>query len=107
MFNAKHCSLDVDVRNNLPAMLQPPVGLIWLDEFPNHGLDPIVQQNKVLGHGEPLLILEELNILKVKPGVSKNARHLAAQQGIANPAHVDCHSGVHNLERELPPQDCD
>ena len=47
-FDVEYCSLELDIRNTLPAMLQlagpgdtAPVGLIWLDKFPNHGRDMI------------------------------------------------------------------
>jgi len=41
-FDVEYCSLEMDIRNDLPAMLQlaapgGPVGLIWLDKLPDRG----------------------------------------------------------------------
>ena len=103
-FDVEYCSLEMDIRTTLPAMLQlaspdpkGPVGLIWLDKFPNHGKYMI---------GDPkyealLSILSSPDIFKVGAGVTRDAQHLAAWWGISDKDHVEYYlSGMLDLESE-------
>lgn len=103
-FDVEYCSLDLDIRGTLPAMLQlagpgeaSPIGLVWLDRFPDHG-------RKMLGNSkyESLLsILADPNILKVGVGASKDAYHLAAWWGVDDREHTGhFFSGITDLEGE-------
>lgn len=80
-FDVEYCSLELDIRNTLPAMLQlasphesGPVGLVWLDKFPDHGRDMLND-----GACAPLTsLLADPAVLKVGVGASRDANHLAA-----------------------------
>jgi ribonuclease D len=74
-----------------------PVGLIWLDKFPNHGRD-VIGMDKC----KPLLdILADYEILKVGVGASKDVRHLAEWWGINDGKFIDYYfAGFIDLEYE-------
>lgn len=86
-FDVEYCTLDLDIRDTLPAMLQlsspaetGPLGLIWLDKFPNHGRDML--SNDAC---KPLVsLLADPSILKVGVGVHGDAAHLASWWGITD-----------------------
>jgi hypothetical protein len=103
-FDVEYCSLELDIRNTLPAMIQlagpgdkAPVGLIWLDKFPNHGRDVIGMEKC-----KPLLdILANYEILKVGVGASKDVKHLAEWWGINDGKFIDYYfAGIIDLEYE-------
>ena len=104
-FDVEYCSLEMDIRGTLPAMLQlaspnpkGPVGLIWLDKFPNHGKDMIGDPK----YEDLLSILSSPDISKVGVGVTKDAKHLAAWWGISDNDHIDYYfSGMTDLESEF------
>lgn len=91
-FDVEYCSLELDIRGTLPAMLQlagpgedSPIGLVWLDKFPDHG-------RKMLGKNEyePLLrILADPSVLKVGVGASKDVNHLAEWWGVNDRKYND------------------
>jgi len=89
-FDVEYCSLELDIRGTLPAMLQlagptkeSPIGLIWLDKFPDHGRNMIGKSEY-----EPLLrILADPKILKVGVGASKDAKHLLSWWGVNDRKH--------------------
>ena len=90
-FDVEYCSLEMDIRMTLPAMLQlaspapqGPVGLIWLDKFPNHGKDMIGNDE----YADLLSLLSDPNISKVGVGASSDAKHLAAWWGITDKEYV-------------------
>jgi hypothetical protein len=100
--DVEYCSLELDIRRTLPAMLQlagpgpeAPVGLIWLDRFPDHG-------RKLLHDPEykPLMqLLADSSILKVGVGVSSDVGHLAKWWGVDDGDHVPYFfGGVTDLE---------
>jgi len=94
----------MDIQNTLPAMLQlaspqpnGPVGLIWLDKFPNHGKDMIGRDECK----DLFAILDNTNILKIGPSVSADAKHLANWWGIMGGEFVSYYfSGMVDLETE-------
>ncbi len=103
-FDVEYCSLELDIRNTLPAMIQlagpgntAPVGLIWLDKFPNHGQNVIGMDNC-----QPLLdILADHKILKIGVGASKDVNHLAKWWGINDRKFIDYYfAGIIDLEYE-------
>uniref|UniRef100_A0A7S4J1M4 HTH La-type RNA-binding domain-containing protein n=1 Tax=Odontella aurita TaxID=265563 RepID=A0A7S4J1M4_9STRA len=104
-FDVEYCTLEMDIRNTLPAMLQiaspepnGPVGLIWLDKFPNHGRDLISDD----GCKDLISILSDHQILKVGPAVSKDAKNLANWWGITESNYVGYYfSGLADLDNEL------
>ena len=104
-FDVEYCTLEMNIRNTLPAILQlaspesnGPVGLIWLDKFPNHGKDMIGDDDCK----DLLSILSDYQILKVGPSVSKDAKHLANWWGITDKKFVSFYcSGATDLEEEL------
>ena len=87
--DVEYCTLEEDIRDNLPAMLQiaapgGPSGLIWLDKLNEHGrllfTDPQL---------EPLFsLLSDASVLKVGVGVLADAKNLAAWCGETNPQLV-------------------
>jgi hypothetical protein len=102
--DVEYCSLELDIRNTLPAMLQlaapnedGPVGLIWLDKFPNHGRDVLTNDDYA-----PLVrLLADPSIRKVGVRVTMDAQHLAAWWGISDRAFTDhFFSGLVNLDEE-------
>ena len=103
-FDVEYCSLEMDIRSTLPAMLQlaspdpkGPVGLIWLDKFPNHGKD-MIGDSKC----EALIsILSSTDISKVGVGITKDAKHLAAWWGITDKDYIKYYvSGMIDIEGE-------
>lgn len=103
-FDVEYCSLELDIRGTLPAMLQlagpgekAPIGLIWLDKFPNHGRDMLGMETY-----KPLFdILGNYEILKVGVGASKDVRHLASWWGINDREYTDYYfAGIFDLEDE-------
>lgn len=108
-FDVEYCTLEMDIRGTLPAMLQlasaeddGPCGLIWLDKFPNHGKDVIRARHEEKAYAELLSILEDSTISKVGSGISKDARHLADWWGINDPDFVHYYfTGMFDLEDEL------
>ena len=103
-FDVEYCSLGIDIRGNLPAMLRlaspghnGPVGLIWLDKFPNHGKDMIGRQHETPGHKELFSILRDSSNPKVGVGSSLDARNLVAWWGMTIPGY----GGLVDLEDEV------
>ena len=104
-FDVEFCTLELDIRGNLPAMVQLAgptsksiVGLIWLDKFPNHGRDMLADKMS-----EPLLkILSNPSILKVGVNSQNDAKHLAAWWGITDSDYVvDYITGVIDMNEEV------
>jgi len=87
--DAEYATLDTDIRPGLPAMLQisaleGPVGLIWLDKFPDHGRN-VLNDN----HYAPLAtLLADPNIIKVGCSIEMDAKNLAAWWGINDREYV-------------------
>lgn len=84
-FDVEYCTLDLDIRGNLPAMIQLScpnpdgiVGLIWLDKFPYHGQGVAMDQKcKSL-----MDLLANPLLLKVGVGTTADVMNLAAWWGI-------------------------
>lgn len=103
--DVEYCSLEMDIRTTLPAMLQlaspepnGPVGLIWLDKFPNHGKNMIFDDSCK----DLLSILNNHEISKVGVRVSEDAKHLAEWWGITDPKYASFYfSGMVDMEKEL------
>ena len=87
--DAEYATLEHDIRPGLPAMLQiaapeGPVGLIWLDKFPNHGRDILNDSTYA-----PLAsLLADSSISKVGVGIDKDAKNLASWWGINDREYV-------------------
>jgi hypothetical protein len=103
--DVEYGSLELDIRNTLPAMLQlsapnsnGPVGLLWLDKFPNVGRDILTDD----AYAPLQSLLADPAILKVGVGASKDAQHFAAWCGIED---RDCigyfFSGIVDIEEEV------
>lgn len=108
-FDVEYCSLELDIRNTLPAMIQiaspsptGEVGLIWLDKFPGHGRDALV--NPLY---EPLLdIMSDSTILKVGVGVAGDIKNLAEWWNIKDSEHMSYFfSGFFDIEDEVTDSD--
>lgn len=87
--DAEYATLDHDIRPGLPAMLQiaapdGPVGLIWLDKFPNHGRDFLNDGT----HAPLASLLADSSILKVGKGVDMDAKNLCAWWGVNDKEYV-------------------
>ena len=79
-FDVEYCTLEMDIRNTLPAMLQLAspqgdqagiVGLIWLDKFPDFGrqvMNNSGDSNSDDSYADLLSILSDPHILKVGVG---------------------------------------
>lgn len=104
-FDVEYCTLDHDIRNYLPAMIQlsspavdGPIGLIWLDKFKNKGRD--VLSNKVFR--SLASILSNPSILKVGVSATTDAINLARWWNIEDTKDVrHFFAGVMDLEAEL------
>jgi hypothetical protein len=89
----------MDIRGNLPAMIQMaspdpqgPVGLIWIDKFPNHGRDIMKDPSC-----KPLQdIFGDPTLRKVGVRVTGDAQNLARWFGAKNAIHI--FSGLSDLE---------
>jgi hypothetical protein len=88
----EYCSLELDIRGNLPALIQlagpsptGPVGLIWLDKFPNHGRDLLANPDYA-----PLTALfADPKLLKVGVSLSYDVVNLASWCGVTEKDHRD------------------
>jgi len=104
-FDLEYCSLELDIRQTLPAMIQlsspdpkGEVGLIWLDKFPNHGRNALRDSN----YGPLLSILSDSSILKVGAGVSTDIKHLAEWWNVDEKDYdTFFFAGVTNIDDEL------
>lgn len=103
-FDVEYCTLELDIRNNLPAMLQlaspnkkGPVGLVWLDKFPDHGRNMLHEQDCA-----PLTsLLADPAILKVGVGASKDAANLTRWWGVNDNEYASHFvTGVVDLEED-------
>eukprot|EP00977_Amphora_coffeiformis_P005498 scaffold1168_cov167-Amphora_coffeaeformis.AAC.31 len=108
-FDVEYCTLELDIRSTLPAMLQlagptadSQVGLIWLDKFPDHGRGMLADES-----ARPLVnLLSDASILKVGVGAPKDAIHLAAWWGITDRDYVgDFIAGAIDLADEVDDDD--
>jgi 3'-5' exonuclease len=104
-FDVEYCSLELDIRNTLPAMIQlsspnerGPVGLVWLDKFKNKGRD--ILNSKAYA---PLsAILSDSSVLKVGVGATRDAENLAQWWNVHDKKDmVHFFSGFVDLESEL------
>ena len=107
-FDVEYATLELDIRNTLPAMVQiagptadSEIGLIWLDKFPDHGRGILADESS-----RPLIdLLSDASILKVGVGANKDANHLAAWWGITDRSYVgDFIAGTIDLEDEVEEQ---
>jgi hypothetical protein len=105
-FDVEYARQEVDIRNNLPAMLQlaapakdGPIVLIWLDKLPDYGKGVLLDEKY-----EPLrTLLADSRIRKVGVEASGDARHLAEWWGINDKAYVNHFiSGIVDLEDDIP-----
>ena len=102
--DVEYCSLELDIRNNLPAMIQlcgptktdGPVGLIWIDRFPDHGRDLLTNAHAY----EPLLkIFADPKLLKVGVSLSYDTLNIARWCGITEKKDVEYFfSGIVNID---------
>ena len=102
--DVEYCSLEMDIRNTLPAMIQlcgpdkvnGPVGLIWIHKFPNHGRDLLTDSHEY----EPLIkIFSDPKLFKVGVSLSNDTVNLAQWCGITDKKDVQYFfSGIVNLE---------
>jgi 3'-5' exonuclease/La domain len=104
-FDVEYCSLELDIRNTLPAMIQlsspnerGPVGLVWLDKFKNNGRD--ILNSKAYA---PLsALLSDSSVLKVGVGATKDAENLARWWNVHDKKDmVHFFSGFVDLESEF------
>jgi La domain len=101
--DVEYCTLEYDIRNNLPAMIQlsgptnqGPVGLIWIHNFPNYGRDLLTNTED---YGPLILLLADPKLFKVGVSLSRDTVNLAQWCGISDKKHVDYFfSGVVNLD---------
>jgi 3'-5' exonuclease len=102
--DVEYCSLELDIRGTLPALIQlsgplptGPVGLIWLDKFPNHGRDLLTNPSYA-----PLAALfADPKLLKVGVSLSNDAINLASWCGVTEKDHRDYFfSGIVDIEEE-------
>jgi La domain/3'-5' exonuclease len=104
-FDVEYCTLELDIRNTLPAMIQlsahsktGPVGLLWLDKFPDHGRDVLSND----AYAPLTALLADPTILKVGVGASKDVQHLARWWGIDDMKYIDhFFSGIVDIEEEV------
>jgi hypothetical protein len=101
--DVEFATLDLDIRPTLPAMMQlsapeGPIGLIWLDKFPEHGRS--ILRDTIYA---PLTsLLADPNICKVGASIHTDAKHLAAWWGISDKDYVHhFFSNLHDLN-EIP-----
>jgi hypothetical protein len=111
-FDVEYATLDLDIRPTLPAMLQlaapgpsGPVGLIWLDKFPNHGKDALLKDT-TKDHYEPLTtLLADPTIYKVGVNSGADAVNLASWWGINDREYMEHFiAGIQELDH-LPELD--
>jgi hypothetical protein len=102
--DVEYCSLELDIRM-LPAAMQlsapgrkGPVGVLWLDKFPNHGRDMLSDKKCA-----PLLsLLADSTLQKVGVGVSKDAKNLASWWGVDDKKYINHFiTNMIDLENEL------
>lgn len=104
-FDAEYCSLELDIRNTLPAMIQlsapietGPVGLLWLDKFPDHGRDVLTNA----AYAPLTALLADSTILKVGVSASFDVQHLARWWSIDDKKYIGhFFSGIVDIEEEL------
>jgi hypothetical protein len=103
--DVEYCTLEYDIRNTLPALIQlsgptpsGPVGLIWLDKFPDHGRDLLTNPDYA-----PLVSLfSDPKLLKVGVSLTSDTINLAKWCGIDEKSDADFFfSGIVNIEREI------
>jgi hypothetical protein len=105
-FDVEYARQEVDIRNNLPAMLQlaapgkdGPIVLIWLDKLPDCGKGVLLDDKY-----EPLrTLLGDASVRKVGVEASGDARHLAEWWGINEREYVNHFiSGIVDLDDDIP-----
>jgi len=89
-FDVEYCSLELDIRTTLPALLQlaspsktGPIGLIWLDKFPDHGRGVLDGSNNNKDYESLTSLLQDASVLKVGVNAESDAKHLARWWGVS------------------------
>jgi hypothetical protein len=102
--DVEYCSLEMDIRNTLPAMIQlcgpdkvnGPIGLVWIHRFPDFGRDLLTNTRDY----DPLIkIFADPKLYKVGVSLSNDTVNIAQWCGITDRKDVAYFfSGIVNID---------